>query len=197
MNIESRAFAAMATALFGLGLVSQPMVRDALQASMLTHTFGLVFGVIGMGYLAAYGMEVLHSGTRNDFPELNSMGLGSWLIVLFSLMFWMLPATMDQAVESSAMSWARNINLLLAGAMLRISLKNAHPFLSLFFAWNLVTMLFIQGLLYLNLPERICNAYLLGDQENTAKAMILIASIAGLFLIAKVYRQATTNITAR
>lgn len=58
-------------------------------------------------------------------------------------------------------------------------------------------MLFIQGHLYLKLPERVCNAYLLGDQENTAKAMILSAAVAGLFLIIKAYNQTTATLTPR
>lgn len=197
MNMESRAFAAMGFGLFGFGLVSQPVVRAALQASMMSHMFVLVLGVTALGYLAAYGIEKLEFSFEVAWPDFNAMGLSSWLFVLFSLMYWMLPATMDQAVDSNLMSWGRNVNLLLAGALLRLSLKKAHPFLSLFFAWNLVTMLFIQGHLYLNLPERVCNAYLLGDQENTAKTMILSAAVAGLLLIIKAYNQATVTLTTR
>jgi hypothetical protein len=193
MNMESRAFAAMGFGLFGFGLVSQPVVRAALQASMMSHMFVLVLGVTALGYLLAYGIEKLNFSFEVAWPDFNAMGLSSWLFVLFR----MLPATMDQAVDSNLMSWGRNVNLLLAGALLRLSLKKAHPFLSLFFAWNLVTMLFIQGHLYLNLPERVCNAYLLGDQENTAKAMILSAAVAGLLLIIKAYNQATATLTIR
>lgn len=117
-----------------------------------------------------------------------TLGVNSWLIVAFSTAFWMIPVVMDMVVEPTTLKWVRNFSLLIAGYMLRISMLWAHPFISLFFAWNILTMTLIQGILYLSLPLRVCNAYLLSDQEDTGKMLVMVSVTLSLVLIVAQYR---------
>lgn len=191
MNANSDNLKPIAVVLFIFGLLNQPFIQSQLHSTMLTHTLILIVGQLVLGWLLAI-LAAPHL-QEIKWPKINSMGVNSWLYVSFSLVFWMLPAVMDMVVESSLMQWIRNINLLTAGCALQISLRHGHQFLSLFFSWNLLTMIFIQGLIYLTLPERVCNVYLLGDQEQTAESMILLSAVLGICVATKSYREVSSK----
>ena len=177
-----------ALAVVAFGLMNQPVAMDYLHSRMFTHMFVVIAGLLVLGYVisgSVYG-SILSDGSRAD--KWNTLGVNSWLIVTFSTAFWMMPVMMDMVVEATTLKWIRNFSLLLAGYMLRISVLRAHPFISLFFAWNILTMTLIQGILYLNLPLRVCNAYLLSDQEDTGKMLVMVSVILGLALTTKQYQ---------
>jgi hypothetical protein len=75
---------------------------------------------------------------------------------------------------------AKFASLLLLGAALPGALRRAHVVVQLFFVANICAMMAIAGMLYRELPQRLCNAYLLDDQTVTGTALVALALLLGV-----------------
>ena len=67
----------------------------------------------------------------------------------------------------------------LAGALLAVSWRPAGPGVQAFFVGNMAWMAATVGLLFAQLPMRLCNAYLQDDQRHTGYGLVLLAMITG------------------
>ena len=110
-------------------------------------------------------------------------GLAPVLIAIFAIAFWMLPRSIDGALVNPSMEIAKFITVpLLIGAPLAIGWPRAHPLLRGFLKAEAVSMLAVMAFLYTHAPIRICNAYLVSDQERLGHGFLLAAILcAGLW----------------
>lgn len=103
-------------------------------------------------------------------------GVTSILVSLFAIAFWMLPSSIDAALTSPGVELAKFISVpLLVGAPLATNWKYAHPLLRGFLKAQAISMLGILAFLYTHAPVRICNAYLVGDQERLGYGFLIVA----------------------
>jgi len=108
-------------------------------------------------------------------------GLEPILIAIFTTAFWMLPRSIDAALTDPRMEIAKFVTVpLLIGAPLAIAWPKAHPLLRGFLKAEAVSMLAVMAFLYTHAPVRICNAYLVSDQERLGLGFLLAAILCAV-----------------
>jgi hypothetical protein len=159
----------------GLGLlvlVSAPPLRGLFESRMTLHMLLQIPALALAGYLLAASLPV---AARRWLQRCNAHGLSGWTYASLALAFWMLPRALDEAVESPAVAGAKLLVVLAAGLAIRLSLQASALVVQLFFLGNWAWMTATAGLLYVETPLRLCNAYLLDDQALTGYGLIVQA----------------------
>ncbi|MEB2398413.1 MAG: hypothetical protein OZ927_02630 [Alcaligenaceae bacterium] len=110
----------------------------------------------------------------------NEHGLPGLLLFSFIGAYWMIPRSLDDAVTSAASQGFKYATLVLAGMLLIHSLRRANAIIVVFFLGNFSWMTAIVGLLYQEYPARLCNVYLLGDQEIAGRGLVAWAILLPL-----------------
>lgn len=93
---------------------------------------------------------------------------------------WMLPKTLDDALLVWQVAAFKYIGLFVAGVVLRASVRRSNAVIKLFFLGNFCWMSAIVGMIYLDQPVRLCNAYLQSDQEWAGRGLIALAIVLPL-----------------
>jgi hypothetical protein len=119
-------------------------------------------------------------------------------LAVLTLLFWMLPRSLDAALDHSIMEVAKFITLpLLTG----LPLYHSWAGLSLIgrgIVWsNFIAMLFVLAWLYLAAPLRICNNYLLNAQEALGWYLFGAGIAAVLFIASRVLFGNAPAVTSR
>ncbi len=161
---------------------SMPPVRRATESSMALHMLvqypgWLLAGALCMGR-DAQGVP------RRWQPALNAFGitglLGSALVLAVS----MVPRVLDLALVDPRVEVVKAAALVAAGAALRVSWQPAGVVLQAFYLGNLLPMMAVVGTLYQDATIRLCNAYLLGDQQRLGAGLCwLAAALAAWWLL--------------
>jgi len=144
-------------------------LATAMTASMVTH-------VLQLALLAIAGGMLGHGLPSSPLRHFNQYGITGTALALLTLTVWLLPLSLDQALNDSTWALAKFLSLpLLLGLPLARSWA-ALPLISraLLIA-NAVPMLFVMGWLYREAPVRLCNNYLVNDQQVLGLAFWLLA----------------------
>ena len=142
-------------------VVSDPVLHVLVQIPLLLLSGGLVTSRITISKDIAYVYLI---------------------IALVTLIYWMLPRSIDAALSSPWYDVAKFVSLpLLAGAPLALSWKHLHPVLRGFLKANAISMLGILAFLYIHAPIRICNSYLVTDQQNLGYGFFFVAIALSLY----------------
>lgn len=160
-----------------------PPARGWLEASMFTHLLVQMPLLMTSGVLLAGA--VFHHGRARSASRWNVQGVTGLFFAALSLAFWMTPVALDHAVTSPDWDAAKALSLVAAGLALRASWPRARGVVQSFFVGNVAWMTIVIGMLYQELPQRLCNAYLPDDQSNTGIALVVLACGAGLFWIGR------------
>lgn len=152
-------------------LLLATLSRDWLEASMLRHM------LLQLPLLVAAGWLLSASWRLGRWSHLDQHGITGLTSLLFITAYWMIPRSLEQSINSPMSEAAKFASLLTLGAVLPGSLRRANWIVQLFFLGNFSWMMAIAGVQYQNMPQRLCNAYLLDDQIVTGVALV-IASIA-------------------
>lgn len=163
--------------LAGLAIVAiapTPHARDLLEGSMFLHMLVQIPALVLAGYWLSAEMPARF---REALQTFNAQGVTGWALASLVLTFWMLPRALDMAVADPAVDVAKFAVLLLAGLAIRLSLAVSGTVVQLFFLGNWAWMTATVGLLYVETPARLCNAYLSGDQTVTGYGLVLEALI--------------------
>lgn len=108
--------------------------------------------------------------------RIDESGIPSLLIALFTGVFWMLPRSLDAALDDVAMEAFKFVSLpLMLGMPLALSWPKIHPLVRAFLKANAVSMLGVLAFLYTHAPVRICNNYLVSDQERLGIGFLVVA----------------------
>jgi hypothetical protein len=149
-----------------------PPTRGWLESDMTRHMLLQLPALLLAGALLASGLP--RKITR-PVAACNAHGTTGLLFVLLVLSFWMIPRALDEAVLTPAMALAKFSSLLAAGAALQQSWRPAGTIVQLFFIGNWAAMNATIGLLYQQVPSRLCNVYLLDDQQFTGKGLVVLS----------------------
>lgn len=165
-------------------LATALLFRGPLMAFMSTH----MLVQIPLLVLAGIFAEQAWRAGRGRLPE-RSRGSGSpgWSYneygvpgMLFASLIgacWMLPRALDDALLVWQVAAFKYVGLFVAGVVLRASVRRSNTVIKLFFLGNFCWMSAIVGMIYLDQPVRLCNAYLQNDQEWAGRGLIALAII--------------------
>ena len=149
--------------------------RAPLEASMLRHMLVQLPLLLVCGALLRPWLSLPAGLARWD-----AHGLATFTAAAFITTYWMIPQALEQALFEPLAAGAKFASLLLLGAALPGALRRAHVVVQLFFVANICAMMAIAGMLYRELPQRLCNAYLLDDQTVTGTALVTLALLLGV-----------------
>lgn len=178
-SITPRLCAGLSAALLALAIV----FGRPLSSTMAVHMLGQIPMILLAGVLGWHAC-LLRLAVRGDRPlyvrlaKYNSYGIPGLLFVTFMLAYWMIPRSLDHALVSAAANSGKFAGLFFAGMLLLDSLRRADKVVKLFFIGNFSWMTAIAGLLYQENPNRLCNFYLLGDQEMAGMGLVILAVMA-------------------
>jgi hypothetical protein len=160
-------------ALAGLGLLALPHARHWMEAAMTTHML-LQYPLIALaGFLLALALP---SHWFKKINRWNVFGINGLFATALILALLMIPRLLDLALVDGRVELAKWLALLVCGAALRLSWRNAGLLVQGFFLGNVLPMMAVVGYLYASSPVRVCNAYLLDDQERLGQWLVWISA---------------------
>ncbi len=174
-----RRYALASVMLLLAAIVFSPWLTGTMARHMLVHIpLILLAGVFAaVAWLAALrcSMSRRRPAALVLYGKYNEHGVPGLLLVSFVLAYWMIPRSLDHVLLSATAASLKFLGLFIAGMVLFDSLGRADKVIKLFFLGNFSWMTAIAGLLYQDNPERLCNFYLLGDQELAGRALVILA----------------------
>ena len=169
--------AARGAALLFLVLLAPPL-RHALEASMTAQMLVQIPLLAAAGWLAAMALPARLSAA---IGTCNEHGIGGLVLATLASAFWMLPRALDAAVTDPSISLAKYLSVpLLIGLPLALSWPRMGFVIKGVLLLEGIATLLRLGWLYLVSPERLCNLYLLDDQQRLGRLLLLIGT--ALFL---------------
>ena len=166
---SSRAAFHATLALFVLAI---PIVqRDMLTALMSLHMLVQIPLLLLAGVFLELACRTRLGGSclRNDY------GIAGLLLVSLVTAGWMIPKALDDALVDWRVAALKYAGLPVCGWVLAASWRRAPVAVRLFFLGNFCWMSAIVGLVYLDQPLRLCNAYLQDDQYWAGRGLIALA----------------------
>ena len=160
-----------------LCLLALPGARLFLEASMTRHM------LVQFPLLALVGFCSAGALPRNWILRLNlwnGFGISGLFATALVLAILMIPRVLDLALVDGRVELIKWLALLLCGAALRLSWQPAGLLVQGFFLGNVLPMMVVVGYLFESSPVRLCNAYLLDDQERLGQSLLWIATVTGL-----------------
>lgn len=116
--------------------------------------------------------------------SMNEYGVPGLIWVSLVSMIWMIPKALDDALVDWRIAGFKYIGMPVSGWLLGASIRRAPTIVKLFFLGNFCWMSAIAGIIYLEQPARLCNAYLLDDQDWTGRGLIALAILIPLAWLA-------------
>lgn len=172
-----------ALGLVALLLLALPRTRQHMEATMFNHMLvqfplWLAAGALLAGALPAPALRHLR--------RWNASGLSGLTLASITLAVLMVPRVLDLALYVPQIELAKLAALLAAGAALRLSWRPAGFTLQFFFLGGIVMMMAIVGMLYIDSPLRLCNAYLQDDQIRLGRWLTGSAAAIGIAWLLRV-----------
>lgn len=153
-----------------------------LEASLPGHVLVEIPLLIIIGITAGNLIKPRLSGV------LNMISIPAILLACFTLAFWMIPRWLDASLGSEFTAYMKYLSLpLLVGIPLALSWQVLHPIARGVVKIEFLAMLFRLGWIYLVSPDRLCNNYLLGEQQNLGYMLILLGFAFGLTWLVQVF----------
>ncbi|HEX5477689.1 MAG TPA: hypothetical protein VFX09_07520 [Burkholderiales bacterium] len=169
-----RAEACCVVAALLLLMLLAPPVKAALEASMSAQM------LVQIPLLAAAGALFAHAlpkGVLSAIEPWNEQGISSLVLATFAAAFWMLPRSLDAAATDPLMAGAKYLSVpLLLGLPLALAWPRMSFIVRGVFLLECIATLFRLGWLYLVSPERLCNNYLLDDQQRLGRYLLFLGA---------------------
>ena len=153
-----------------------------LEASLLKHVLIEIPLLIIIGIFAGNLLKPRLAGL------LGMLSIPAILLACFTLAFWMIPRWLDASLGNKFTAYMKYLSLpLLAGIPLSLSWQTLHPIARGVVKIEFLAMLFRLGWIYLVSPDRLCNNYLLGEQQHLGYMLILVGFVFGLTWLVQVF----------
>ncbi len=186
----SSAHAALALLCLGVALGAYRPLTSLMSLHMMVQIPLLVLAGV-FAEQAAWCRREPSASTASDTKRgpwsCNEYGVPGLLLASLVGTAWMIPKALDDALTDWRVATFKYVGLPAAGWVLSASLRLAPAVIKLFFLGNFCWMAAIVGMLYLDQPVRLCNAYLLDDQDWAGRGLIALAVILPLgWLLAEI-----------
>lgn len=106
-----------------------------------------------------------------------SWGLAILILIMFSLIFWMIPRSVDLAVVHPYFNRVMHINMLLAGFFLIAVLRKIIFEIKVAFLGMLSAMLLAAGITLSSFDIQVCSSFNIQQQKDTGFYMIMIGIV--------------------
>lgn len=160
-----------------------PFARRGLASSMLLQM------LVQIPLLAAVGW-LMRGLVPRDIAETwswNWNGVTGLVLATLAAAVWMLPRSLDSAAGDPLVDAAKFITVpLLIGLPLSVSWPRMGFVLRGYLLSELIGMCFRLGWLYVVSPDRLCNRYLIDDQQRTGWYLIIAGFAILLWICARV-----------
>jgi hypothetical protein len=169
-----RCHAGGVAAILWLVLLLPPLQR-ALESSMAMQMLVQIPLLIGAGYLLRDSVPARMAALIERW---NQHGISGLVLTTLVGAVWMLPRSLDAAVNEPWVAVAKFITVpLLIGLPLGLSWPHMGFVMRGVFLLELIATFFRLGWLYMVSPLRLCNSYLLDDQQQTGEYMLVIGAV--------------------
>lgn len=183
MRIAGRQRLAPAFAAVLFAILLLPPARHGLEGSMTAQMLVQIPLLIGVGWLLP---AALPRWLGEGIARWNQHGISSVVLASLAGMFWMLPRSLDAAVGEPWMAVAKFASVpLLIGLPLGLGWPRMGFVVRGVFLLELIATFFRLGWLYLVSPVRLCNNYLLDDQQRAGEYMLVIGGVILVGILAK------------
>lgn len=164
-------------ALLVLAVLALPPARAVLESYMPLHMLVQLPLLAVLGFVAGQTLRPRLAGLLDRYDP---HGIALLLFAVFMIAFWMLPRSLDAAIDGLVMEAFKFVSIpLLIGVPLALAWRRLPLVARAFVYGNFLSMLAVLGWLYLAAPVRLCNYYADGEQVITGKLLLLIA-LSGL-----------------
>ena len=151
-----------------------PPLANGLQSRLLLHVLVQLPLLVWLGWYWAGSFSPRAIARINQF---NQLGITGVVVVSLVALFWMLPRTLDAAIDDPTFAIAKALMLVVFfGAVLRLTIPVLHPIVSGVWQLEAWAMLMRLGWIYTVSPDRLCNNYLLSEQHQLGKMLLAIGS---------------------
>jgi hypothetical protein len=175
-------------AFFGLGLLlllALPWSRQTLEAGMPGHMLAQLPLLALCGCLLA---GFLPPRARARLQAWNAFGITGITLAAATALFWMLPRSLDAALDAPGSELAKFLSLpLLLGLPLRLSWRRLTALGRGLVLSNLVAMLWVLAWLYLAAPVRVCSNYLRDEQALVGWGLLGLGSVVALWATGRLF----------
>lgn len=158
-------------------------ISERLEAQMVLHLLFQLPALVLLGWLAA---EMLPQSWHQRANQYNHHGLTGVVLITTLGLFWMLPSALDAALESDCYALAKVLSMLLIGASWSLTRRCIHPLVKGVFLLELWAMLGRFGYLFKVSPDRLCNNYLLGEQQLVGNILLILSIAIGALWVSRV-----------
>lgn len=166
-------------------LLATPAARTLLEATMSAHMLLQIPLLAAAGFYAgrklpAYWQDRLLAAAGGTIPCV--------LLALFASSYWMLPRALDAVLANPLAEVAKFLSLpVLVGLPLALAWRRLAA-IGRGFVWtNFISMLAVLGWLYIAAPLRVCNSYLVNQQENAGWLMVKLAVLLFLWWMSTLF----------
>ncbi len=157
-----------------------PPVRHTLEASMSAQMLVQLPLLAGAGYLLGLRLPVRVAAPLANW---NHRGVTGFVLASLASAYWMLPRLLDASVTEPAIAAIKFLSLpLLVGLPLAQSWPRSSFVVRGVFLLELIATLFRLGWLYVVSPVRLCNNYLIDDQQRLGQILIAVGAILLLWI---------------
>jgi hypothetical protein len=161
-------------------LVLTPL-HAALESSMSRHMLIQYPALMLSGALLSASVPRV---LRCRLAPWNALGLSGFVAVALCLAVLMIPRVLDLALVNPGIEAGKTAALIVSGALLRHSWQIGGLLIQAFFLGYTLPMMGVVGSLYESAPARLCNAYLLDDQQNLGQGLIWLSVAIALIWLA-------------
>jgi hypothetical protein len=159
-DVRTRIGALVIAAIIVLVLVL-PRSRSVLEGRLVTHVLIQMPLLVLSGWLVGH---VWSMGLELWMRCWNAGGVPGLLAVMFVAPYWMLPRSVDGAIQQAHLEAGKFITLPLAGGVSALSFSRAPPLLRGAINANAISMCLVLAWVYHAAPVRLCTSCLGSDQ---------------------------------
>lgn len=157
--------------ILSLGLLGGCVLfRQPLEADPVMHV------LVQLPLLAISGRLLVSALGGRNLRVTEPWANGLSLVAVFAILLWMLPRLIDAALVDPMVEFAKFVSIpVFVGGSLDLGWAKSSPYLRGFLKANAISMLGVLAFLYTHAPVRICNSYLVADQERLGFAFLITA----------------------
>lgn len=154
-------------------LLATPPARAWLEATMTAH---MLLQIPLLAAVGAVACRLLPERWQDSLLAAAGGAIPCVLLASFASTYWMVPRALDGALANPLEEAAKFTSLpLLVGLPLGLAWRRLGV-IGRGFVWtNAISMLAVLGWLYINAPVRLCNSYLVDQQEAAGWWMVKLA----------------------
>ena len=165
------------------GVLALPALRHPLESSMTVQMLVQIPLLVAIGWWLAGALPRRAALRLGDW---NAGGVTGLVLASMVALLWMLPRALDAAVDIRWVAAAKFASVpLLIGLPLGLSWPRMGFVVRGVFFMEFVATCFRLGWLYLASPDRLCSNYLLDDQQQLGRFLLVIGAEVLLLLMAK------------